>query len=75
MKHPDDTDECASFVRSRAVFLINNGMQEDDAPEEAIDHWRDSQRRQQAIVRFNADLRAHGKPTLHVPLFEAAELR
>jgi hypothetical protein len=75
MKHPDDTDECASFVRARAVFLINNGMQEDDALEEAIDYWRASQKRVQEIVRLNADLRAHGKPTLHVPLFEAAKLR
>lgn len=75
MKHPDDTDECASFLRARAAFLIDNGMCQDAALEEALDYWETSLRRMQMITRYHAELRAQGKPTLHVPLFEAAKLR
>jgi len=71
MKHPDDTVEAIEFMRKRAQFLIDNGTDTERALKEAISYWERSLERAQAINRFNADLRASGKPTLRVPLFEA----
>jgi len=75
MKHPDDTQEALDFMKLRAETLMSRGMGADQATDDAIDYWRLSLRRSQMIVRFNAELRQQGKPTLHVPLFEAAKIR
>ncbi len=75
MKHPDDSQEALDFMTRRALTLEGGGMEREQALEEAIDDWRRSLVRSQMIVRFNQDLRSRGKPTLHVPLFEAAKIR
>jgi hypothetical protein len=75
MKHPDDTDEALDFMASRARLSMRNGMGQDQALDEAVEFWRRSLLRSQMLVRFNQHLRDNNKPTLHVPLFEAAKIR
>lgn len=76
MKHPDDTAEAVESIRARAQRLIDQGgMDADEALEQALDYWRGSLKRAQMIVRYHVDLRAAGKPTLHVPLLEAVRRR
>ncbi len=75
MKHPDDTQEAIEHMTKRAHLLVTGGMDHERAIEESVDWWEKSLLRAQMLVRFNADLRSRGKPTLHVPLFEAAKIR
>ncbi len=75
VKHPDDSQEAIDHMTRRAHQLVTGGMEYEHAVEESIDWWEKSLVRAQMIARFNAELRGRGKPTLHVPLFEAARRR
>jgi len=75
MKHPDDSQEAMEHMTTHAHRLVTQGLSHDDATEMALDHWRSSLKRAQMIVRYEADLRSRGKPTLHVPLFQLARTR
>lgn len=75
MKHPDDTDQAIEFMRRRAQRNISDGMSIDGALGEAVDFWEKSLVRMQLINSWQSDLRAQGKPTLHVSLFEAVKIR
>ncbi len=71
----NDSQEAIEFTTRRALRLVTEGIDREESIERALDDWRVSLQRSQMIVRFNADLRSRGKPTLHVPLFEAAKIR
>jgi len=75
MKHPDDTQEALDFMADRARLSMRNGMDQDNALDEAVEFWRGSLLRSQMVVRFNQHLLDNNKPTLHVSLFEIAKIR
>jgi hypothetical protein len=75
VKHPDDTQEAIDIMTRHAQALIGTGVAQEVALERTVNWWRGSLERAQMLVRYNADLRASGKPTLHVSLFEVAKFR
>lgn len=75
MKHPDDSQEALEHMTRDAHKLVIEGLSHDDATEMAVERWHKSLKRAQMIIRYEADLRSRGKPTLHVPLFQAAKVR
>ncbi len=75
MKHPDETEAAYNWMLDRTKELILTGLSIDESSKQAVDMWEKSLLRAQLVNRWQKDLLGRGKPTLHVPLFEAARMK